>query len=218
MNIIFGASGFAKEVDWLIEDIYLIDGVDYRIDFFVTEDCDALVGSTINSHKVISESNYFQNYAQADTLNLFIAVGNPSIKEKIVKKIKANNSKSCFPNLIHPNLSYDKRSGKVLVGEGNILCSKSVLTTDIVIGNFVHVNLDCTVGHDSVICDYVTLSPGVHVSGKVRIGERAFVGTGAVLLEKIKICDNAVVGAGAVVTKDLTLPGTYVGMPAQKIR
>ena len=32
------------------------------------------------------------------------------------------------------------------------------------------------------------------------------------------ICDNAVIGAGAVVTKDITEPGTYVGIPARKIK
>lgn len=218
MNVIFGTAGFAKEVDWLLEDVFASSGVDYRADFFVAEDGNALVGETINSRKVISESELFKIASENDVINCFVAVGKPVVKEMIVNKIKLCIPAFNFPNLIHPNVSYDKRVHKLIVGIGNIICSKSVLTTDISIGNFVHINLDCTVGHDSIIGDFSTLSPGVHISGNVQIAEKVFIGTGAVILEKVAICSNVVIGAGSVVTKGMELSGTYVGLPARKIR
>ena len=33
------------------------------------------------------------------------------------------------------------------------------------------INLDCTIGHDDSICDYVTLYPSVNVSGNVKLEE-----------------------------------------------
>ena len=47
------------------------------------------------------------------------------------------------------------------------------------IGRFVVLNLDLTVGHESRIDDYVTISPGVHISGRVHVGEGCDLGTGA---------------------------------------
>jgi len=217
MNVIFGSAGFAKEVDWLIEDLFIYNKVDFRIDFFIAEDDNALIGSKINSKIVLSETEFFQKYANEEN-NCFIAVGSPEIKKKIVNKIKLLSSKSKFPNIVHPTVSFDKRKNKVIFGEGNIICAKCVLTTDICIQNFVHLNLDCTVGHDTIIGDYTTVSPGVHISGNVKISENVFIGTGAVILERINICSGVKIGAGATVISDITEPGTYVGVPARKVK
>jgi len=217
MNLIFGTAGFAKEVDWLISDIYDTTGTDYRTDYFVAEEGNMLIGKTINGAEVIGEPEVFRR-ALGKEVNCFVAIGSPRIKELIVDKIKATIPMACFPNLIHPDVTYDKRPEKVVFGEGNIICSKTVLTTDIQIGSYVHLNLDCTVGHDSTIGNYSTISPGVHISGNVTINKNVFVGTGAVILEKLSICEETIIGAGATLTKNAPVSGTYVGSPARKIK
>ncbi|HEY4717341.1 MAG TPA: NeuD/PglB/VioB family sugar acetyltransferase [bacterium] len=217
MNFIFGTAGFTKEVDWLIEDLFIYNKVNFRINFFVAEDGNELIGRKINSKIVLSEAEFIKKYSKKVN-NCFVAVGNPILKEKIVKKIKNYAPKSLFPNLIHPNVSFDRRKNKIILGEGNIICSGSILTTDIKIYNFVHINLDCTVGHDSVISDYTTVSPGVHISGNVKIADYVFIGTGAVILERISICSGVKIGAGATVISNIIEPGTYVGTPARKIK
>jgi len=45
------------------------------------------------------------------------------------------------------------------------------------------------------------------------IGDRVSIGTGAIVLP-VRICEGTVIGAGAVVTKDIDVPGVYVGNPA----
>jgi len=45
------------------------------------------------------------------------------------------------------------------------------------------------------------------------IGDRVSIGTGAIILP-VRICEGTVIGAGAVVTKDIDVPGVYVGNPA----
>lgn len=217
MNFIFGTAGFAKEVDWLTEDIYAKGGLDYRADFFVAEDDNTLVGELINSREVISESEFFKISSKEKIVNCFVAVGKPEIKEKIVTKIKSRCMVCNFPNLIHPDVSFDARLNKVKLGAGNLIFPKSVLTTDILVMDFVLIYLGCTVGHESALGNFTTLSPGVHVSGNVQIGDKVFLGTGAVVLEKISICPNVIIGAGAVVTKDIVLSGTYVGVPVKKL-
>lgn len=105
----------------------------------------------------------------------------------------------------------------VIVGGGSIITAHCSITTNLSIGRHVHINLNCTVGHDAVLEDFVTLFPGVHVSGNVTIQQFAMIGTGAVLLPGVTIGEGAMVGAGAVVTKDVPEYTTVVGMPARPV-
>jgi acetyltransferase-like isoleucine patch superfamily enzyme len=51
----------------------------------------------------------------------------------------------------------------------------------------------------------------------LRIGDRCFVGTGAVVTRGVSVGDGSVIGAGAVVTRDVE-PGTIVsGVPARRL-
>jgi sugar O-acyltransferase (sialic acid O-acetyltransferase NeuD family) len=213
-TFIFGASGFAKEVEWLIYEINKTSKLKFDIANFVVSDNDYSLGVNVNGIDVISESIYFSEYHKKESHNCIIAVGSPKIREMIFNKIKSD--KTIFPNLIHPSVIYDERFVKF--NEGAIICAGSILTTNILIGNFVHVNLDVTIGHDGIINDFSTVSPGVHISGKVTIYSNCFIGTGANILEDLSIVSNATIGSGAVVTKSINEIGTYVGIPAKKIK
>ena len=48
------------------------------------------------------------------------------------------------------------------------------------------------------------------------IGNNVCIGSNATILP-VMICDNVVIGAGSVVTKDIMIPGKYVGNPARLI-
>jgi acetyltransferase-like isoleucine patch superfamily enzyme len=50
------------------------------------------------------------------------------------------------------------------------------------------------------------------------VGDRASIGSGAVLLGGIRIGEGALVGAGAVVTKDVAPGETVAGVPARLLR
>jgi sugar O-acyltransferase (sialic acid O-acetyltransferase NeuD family) len=220
INLIFGASGFAKEVDWLINEIFEEDNsVDFRPDYFVVHKDDSKIGDRINNISVISEEDAISKFAHSSEylVNVFVSIGSPFIKEKIVNNInEIKNFK--FPTIIHPNVSLDKRAERLKIGQGVIICSKNVLTTDIKIESFVHLNLACTIGHDTVIGSFSTISPGVNISGNVKLGKNTFVGTNATILENISIVSKVIIGAGAVVSKDLNEAGTYVGIPAKKTK
>lgn len=49
----------------------------------------------------------------------------------------------------------------------------------------------------------------------VEIGERCWIGGGAIILAGVTIGDGAIVGAGSVVTKDVPTGATVVGSPAR---
>ncbi len=49
------------------------------------------------------------------------------------------------------------------------------------------------------------------------LGDNVVIGTGSTVIGPVTICDNVIVGAMSLVNKDITEPGTYVGIPAKKI-
>ena len=109
-------------------------------------------------------------------------------------------------------------SDRVFIGEGSIICAGSIITVDIRIGKHVILNLDCTVGHDACLEDFVTVYPSVNVSGNVLVEECAELGTGTQIIQGKKIGAQTIVGAGAVVVKDLPEKCTAVGSPAKPIK
>ena len=66
--------------------------------------------------------------------------------------------------------------------------------------------------------EFVTLAPGVHVSGNVSLGQDCYVGTGANIIEKPRVEDWAIVGAGAVEARDVPANSMAVGVPTKVIR
>ena len=83
--------------------------------------------------------------------------------------------------------------------------------------NFNILNLSCTVGHDVKMGSFVTVYPGVNISGCVRLAECVELGTGSKIIQGKNICKNVIVGAGAVIVKELEVEGTYVGVPARRL-
>jgi acetyltransferase-like isoleucine patch superfamily enzyme len=59
--------------------------------------------------------------------------------------------------------------------------------------------------------------PGAKILGGAKIGNSCRIGSNSTILPNVQICDDVVIGAGAVVTKSITEPGTYIGVPAKKL-
>ena len=79
-------------------------------------------------------------------------------------------------------------------------------------------NTCASVDHDCCLGDYVHVSVGAHVAGTVIIGNSTWIGAGAVVNNNLHITDSCMIGAGAVVINDIVERGTYVGVPARKLK
>lgn len=201
--VIIGNGGFAREVEWLVERINAQS---------LTWDFLGFIDSDTSSNKVIGDDKFVTAYP--DELYVSIAIGTSDIREKLFEVYK-NNFNIRFANLIDPSVII---SDRVSLGNGNIICAGSVITVDIEIGNCNIINLDCTVGHDAVIEDFVTINPSVNVSGNVRLASGTNIGTGTQIIQGISVGKNSIVGAGAVVNRDLPANCTAVGIPAKVIK
>ncbi|CBK75292.1 sugar O-acyltransferase, sialic acid O-acetyltransferase NeuD family [Butyrivibrio fibrisolvens 16/4] len=205
---IIGAGGFGKEVAWLAERINDVQAT-WEIKGFI-DDNDAIWGTTIDDYPVLGGTDYLKS---CDGAYVVCAVGSAKVRKKIIEKI--SNYPIQFATLIDPSVIMSKR---VTVGEGTIICAGTIITVDVTIGNHVIINLDCTLGHDDVIHDYVTMYPSVNVSGCCEVGSCVEFGTGMQILQGLSVVDGAIVGASACVVKNIEEARVYVGAPAKRIK
>jgi sugar O-acyltransferase (sialic acid O-acetyltransferase NeuD family) len=205
--VIIGAGGFAREVAWLIEEINKRDK-HWRLLGFIDDNIEN-VGKELNGYPILGTTEDLVKLD--DNVCAVIAIGDGVTRKKIVGKLK--NRK--FAILIHPDVVI---SQTVEIGEGTIICSGNILTVNITIGRHVIINLDCTIGHDAVIEDYVTFHPSINFSGNARIGECSILGTGSAVIQGIAIDKNVIVGAGSVVIRDVEDNCTVVGNPVKRVK
>jgi len=208
---IFGCGGFGRDVTMVIDEINAKGEEQWELIGYY--DDGKKKGDLINDYPILGgiiELNHVTN-----SLGLVIAIGNPIIKRKVHQSIK--NPNIYFPSLIYPNVIMGNKKF-ISIGEGTIIGPSNVLTTNFKIGNHVFLSLFCSVGHDTIIKDYVSIHPGVNISGEVVIEEGVFIGTGVKIINQVKIGKDTYVGAGALVSKSLPEKCTAVGIPARAIK
>jgi sugar O-acyltransferase (sialic acid O-acetyltransferase NeuD family) len=202
---IYGAGGFAREVAWLAEEC------GYTVVCFIDDD-PAKTDKTLNDCPVLAVEDAAERFP---TAAVAAGIGDPSSRESVTNRARSHGFG--LATLVHPRV---EKSRWITIGTGVVICAGNILTTNIVVGDHVQINLDCTVGHDVALGEYATLAPGVHLSGCVRVGRRVYIGTGAVIIngnaqEPLTIGDDAIVGAAACVTRSVSPGATVVGVPAK---
>lgn len=208
--IIIGASGFGREVAWLVERINKFSPTWDLLGFI--DDNDLIQNTCINGYNVLGKTDDIAGFPKAYYV---CAVGASKTRETIINRLVNINPDIKFATLIDPSV---ERSELIDIGEGTVICAHTIMTVNITIGNHVIINLDCTIGHDAVLEDYVTLYPSVNVSGATHIDRGAELGTGMQIIQGKTIGEYTIVGAGAVVVKDIPGKCTAVGSPAKPIK
>lgn len=149
-----------------------------------------------------------------ETDEICIAVGSPQARRKLAEKVMTRR----WATIVAPTAAIDPSAE---IGEGAQICDFSYIGPQVKIGRQFQCNVRSHVHHDSVIGDYVTLSPGTLCLGTVHIGDEVFVGAGAILRngspdKPLVIGAGAIIGMGAVVTKDVPPGATVMGNPASE--
>lgn len=127
------------------------------------------------------------------------------------------------------------KTGEYLYVEPNLKCDYG---SNISVGNYFYANFDCimldvcpiTIGDEVMFGPRVSiftashpLDADVRISGlefgkPVVIGDKVWIGGGAIINPGVTIGDNCVIGSGAVVTKDIPENTIAAGNPCRVIR
>lgn len=143
--------------------------------------------------------------------NLFVAIGESATRKHLME---AFGVERCV-TLVHPNAVIAE---DVVLGAGTVVMPGAVINPGTRIGTGCIINTCSSVDHDCQIGDYCHISVGAHLSGTIVIGDGTWIAVGANIANNVTIPKQSIIGAGAVVIKDLKETGTYVGVPARKIR
>lgn len=198
---IFGAGGFGREIVGFVRDAQAVGYSEREVVFVTDNGGEPRCGLPVIGLEELTKDDV-----------VVVAVADSAARGRIVKrceKIGVTFGKAIAPESIR----YDE----VEIAEGAILCAGSIITTNVKIGRHFHLNLNSYVAHDCRIGEFVTFAPNVACNGNVTIGDRAYIGTGALIMPGVTIGADAIVGMGSVVIKDV-LPGrTVVGNPARHL-
>ena len=204
--VVIGAGGHGKVIADIIiksqDNVYgfLDDGVDIGTTIIKNKNI-KVIGNVEDCKKIASENPDFE---------FVIAIGNNEIRKTFSEKYNLKYYKA-----IHPSAQIGL---DVMVGEGTVVMANTAINSSTQIGQHCIINTGAIIEHDNVIEDYVHISPNATLCGTVKIGKLTHVGAGTVIKNNINICKNCIIGAGATIVKDIKEEGTYVGVPAKKIR
>ena len=208
--VIIGAGDFGREVAAVVERINELTPT-WNLVGFVDDNPDIL-GQTIDGYNVVGDSEWLKE--RDKPIYAVCSLGDSFTRKKVVKNISGAEN-VIFTTLIDPSAVIMR---DVEIGEGSIICAGTVIAVNVKIGMHAILNLNCTVGHDTITGNYFTAHPGSNFSGKVVMGDCNYFGTGSKVIQGLHITEGCIFGAGAVVVKDIGQAGTYIGVPAQKIK
>ena len=150
------------------------------------------------------------DYIQYRDYSFLIAIGNNAVRRLIAEKLDVR-----WATVVHPRAVVSPYAS---LGEGTVVMPNAVINACATIGKHSIINSGAVVEHDNLLGNYVHISPNAVLGGTVTIGDGTHVGIGTCIRNNTDICGGCTIGAGAAVVKHITVPGTYVGVPARRMR
>lgn len=155
-----------------------------------------------------------QTYDLCEKDVYIIGVGDNEKRKKSLMYMQNQSPASCIS--VVSSCSYI--SEDVNMEEGVFIAARVYLGPQVSIGQNSIVNTGSIIEHETIIGRHSHIAPHATICGRCKIGSHVFCGAGVTVIDKISICDNVKIGAGAVVKENIAEPGTYVGIPARKVR
>ncbi|MCZ2499298.1 acetyltransferase [Xylophilus sp. Kf1] len=203
---IVGAGGWGREVlNQLRGDA--AHEKDWRVAGFLDSRPDALAGFDVGL-LIVGDPLTHQPQPNQEFI---CALGDPARRRHYAAALLARGAR--FMNIrgeshLPPALS---------MGQGNFFTRMLQISPDARIGSFCNINTLSVISHDVVLGDYVQIGAMVFIGGGARIGSMVTVHPHATILPGITIGDGAIIGAGSVVVKNVPADTTVFGNPARAI-
>ncbi|MFL0411282.1 acetyltransferase [Microbacterium paludicola] len=154
-----------------------------------------------------------RDFVPAEGDALICGIGDPKDRAAVTERLEARGAR--FVSFIHDEAVVGPT---VRHGRGLVAVPRVTVSTDVVLGAHVLLNVGSAVHHDAMIGDYVTMSPGSTALGWTAVGDFAYIGAGATVLPRLTVGAGATVGAMAAVTSNVPEDTVVAGVPATTLR
>lgn len=202
---IYGASGAGIEIYDLAERINHIENRYDRI-FLIDDFQDET--EYYGTRRIHFDS--CKEYASIQKSDFIVAVGEPSSRKLLYKKIKEYGGR--LTKLIDPNTVI---SPTAKIGEGCIVNYGSVISSNVTLEDNCFVMLEAIVGHDAYVNSHCVICPKASVGGHSIVGEESFIGIGSTIIQEVNVGSHAIVGMGSMVFREVPDGATVIGNPAR---
>jgi len=209
-------------------DIVLIGGgsqLSYSIDIIekqnthiiigVLDSCQA-IGTKLFGYEVIGrQENIIDLILKYNFEGCIITIGDNWSRERIFLQVSNLAPQLEWPNAIHPSVIIGNH---VVLGKGILAMAGVIINTGAHLGDFTNYYTNCNIEHDCYIGNFASISAGVVLGGKVKIGKFSAITLNATVIDRLVIGENSVVGAASLVTRDIPDNVLAYGNPAKIIR
>ena len=205
--IVWGAGGHGK----VIVDALLASKTCSLVG--ILDDDETKAGTTVLGVLVSYSPGSLKTFRQTlDFDRVAIGIGDNYVRDRKFQQVKACGLESM--NVIHPSAHISRF---VELGVGITILAGAVINPGTVIEDNVCVNTAASVDHDNYLETSCHIFPHATLTGGVRVGKFAYVGSGAVITPNLVVNNYSQVGAGAVVLQDVAEGIVVAGVPATEI-
>ena len=209
--VIVGAGGFGRETIDVLQDINEYSAISRFELLGVLDDSPSAANLERLEARGVPWLGSVRSWIDGShSAQYVIAIGNPSIRKTVARQFEFASQTPA--TLLHPRSMVGSGG---MIGEGSVICGGVHISTNVGIGRHVHLNPNATIGHDSVLEDFVSVNPAGVISGDVRVGAKSLVGAGAVVLQGLRLGAGCLVGASACVVTDVSPGQIVMGVPAR---
>lgn len=200
--VIIGAGGFGRE---MLGHVTLINeeiGPTWNFLGFVddgaqnTKEGDTMLGG-------------LEDFLKMDrSIRYFIAIANMEVREKIAKRCREAGFVAA--SIIPPDVTIGAGSK---IGEGCYIGRFSAIMRNAKIGDFCIIQTGL-IGRGAEVGDYTSVMTGPSFGDNAKIGKYNYFGLRCNVADGVTTADFCTFGACATIMEDVTIPGTYAGVPA----
>ena len=166
--VIIGAGGFGREVLDVVRAIETAGGNCNFVGFLDDGEVDVDRLARIDARH-LGRCSDFDRFANC----YVIGIGSAEARKTLASQLDAVGGHAV--TLFHP---FATMGADTTMGEGCVITAGVRLTTNIRLGSHVDLHVNCTVGHDSVLDDFVSVFPGATISGDVHLEKASLSGLG----------------------------------------
>lgn len=199
--ILFGCGGHARSIINVLRENEKVEQI-------------LLVDKKAHKEEIIMGCKVVNEYTLQPDDGYIIAVGDNLKRSWLFQTLR--NGQRGYP--ISPISEHAHIAVGGQIGNGTFVAPNAYVGPMARIGDNTIINTGSVIEHETIIGNNTHIAPNTTVCGRVNIGNNVFCGAGSTVIDKINICDNVIIGAGAVINRDIVEAGTYVGVPARKIR